>query len=349
MAKKHAKLAKKHAEHAGLDKKHAVFLGQCIEVVYKMYFPDTNNPTPTPSWALPAGYKFVAWVQMAAVPHDYKFYGLIARSPSDPNKCVLAFRGTDPNDINQVFVDLHSIVLAPMPGFGQVGAGFYELYKTFRVVYPLHESALGGLGVESLESEGSFADQVVAAVRHHSAKAYKSAQFEVTGHSLGAALATIHVAHNSLHHKATIPLICTFGSPLVGDQAFASNFDKLLKKPGFKSWRIVNTLDWAPTLPPTLPFPFPGFRHVQTEYRYTSSTVFSLMCVHSLETYLHLLDPTQPLQYKCIPPSLTATAPSRAQERLTPAAAALSASTEKEIVLSMGSTTINITIKSGRS
>jgi hypothetical protein len=277
-----------------IDEKHAVFCGQCIEVVYNMYFHDPNNPTPTPSWALPAGYEFVAWVQMQDIGGSYKFYGLIARSPSDPNKCVLAIRGTDPNDLREVYADLISIVPTPMPGFGQVGDGFYTLYKTFRVRCPRAEGELGGLGVESLE--GSFADQVVAAVRRH-AKANKSVEIEVTGHSLGAALATIHVADNSLHPKATIPLICTFGSPCVGDHEFASKFDKLFDKPGFNSWRIVNQLDWAPTVQ------YLGFQHVQTDYQYNSasSTVWSFMCVHALETYLHLLDPTQPLQTQCIP------------------------------------------------
>ncbi len=302
------------------DAEHAVFCGQCIEVVYKMYFSDPDNLTPTPSWALPKGYKFVAWVQMKDFtpfgPGPYRFYGLIASSPSDPNKCVLAIRGTDSNDLNEVYADLISIGLVPMKGFGQVGAGFYKLYQTLRIVYPRHESGLGGLGVESLEREGSFADQVVAAVRRHAAKAYKLAEFEVTGHSLGAALATIHVAHNSLQPKATIPLICTFGSPLVGDREFASKFDKLFEKPGFNSWRIVNQLDWAPTVPPF----FLGFWHVETEYLYNSasSTVYSFMCVHALETYLHLLDPTQPLQKQCRLPRLTATAPSRAQTSLLP-------------------------------
>jgi hypothetical protein len=309
-----------------IDLKRAVFLGQCIEVVYKMYFNDPNNPTPVPSWTLPAGYRFVAWVIMKDFtpfgPGPRKFYGLIASSPSDPNKCVLAIRGTDPNDLDEVYADLASIVLTPMPGFGQVGAGFYKLYQTFEIKYPLHESALGGLGVESLEPEGSFADQVVAAVRRHAGKAYKSAEIEVTGHSLGAALATIHAAHNSLHPEATIPLICTFGSPRVGDQEFASKFDKLFNKPGFNSWRIVNQLDWAPTLP------FLGFWHVQTDYQYNSasSTVWSFLCVHALETYLHLLDPTQPLLSQCIP-SLTATAPSHVRARQIPAVAAPSAPT----------------------
>jgi Lipase (class 3) len=301
-----------------IDPTRAVFYGQCVEVVYKMYESAPNNATPAPSWALPAGYKFVAWVQMRDFtpigPGPYTFYGLIASSPSDPNKYVLAIRGTE--DLIEWFDDLTSIVLVPMPAFGQVGDGFYTIYQTLRVVYP----PLGGaLGVESLEPAGSFADQVVAATRRHSAQADKSAQIEVTGHSLGAALATIYVAENSHGPNATIPLICTFASPRVGDHDFASKFDQL----GITSWRIVNQPDIVPTLP------FLGFWHVGTEYLYNSasSTVWSLPCFHALETYLHLLDPNQPLQKQCIWPP-TAIAPSRAQTRLMPAASAENTQTQ---------------------
>jgi hypothetical protein len=56
-----------------IDLKRAVFLGQCVEVVYKMYenAQPPNNPTPTPGWPLPNGYKFVAWVQM----RDFSLFG----------------------------------------------------------------------------------------------------------------------------------------------------------------------------------------------------------------------------------------------------------------------------------
>jgi hypothetical protein len=293
-----------------IDPARAVFYGQCVEVVYKMYECAPNNTTPPPSWALPAGYKFVAWVQMKDFtpigPGPYKFYGLIASSPSDPNKYVLAIRGVDPLSLIEWFDVLTSIVLVPMPGFGQVGDGFYTIYQTFlRVVCP------GALGVESLEHLGSFAKQVAAAIRRHSAQADKSTQIEVTGHSLGAALATLYVAENSHDPEVTIPLICTFASPRVGDYDFASTFDKL----GITSWRIVNDPDPAPMVP------IIGFCHVRTEYLYNSmpSTVWSWPCFHALETYLHLLDPKQPLQKQCIwPPRLAATAPSRAQTSVTP-------------------------------
>jgi Lipase (class 3) len=302
-----------------IDLKRAVFFGQCVEVVYKTYEAAPNDPTPTLRLPLPDNYKFVAWVQMQdfnpdGTPTPYTFYGLIATSPSNPTKAVLAIRGTE--SPNEWFEDLESIFLDPMPqpGWGQVGAGFLKVYQTLRVVYPVK------LGVEFLK--GSFADQVAQAIQRYWADAPKPAQIkaiEVTGHSLGAALATIYVADNNHTPKAPVPLICTFASPRVGDPKFASKFDKL----GIESWRIVNEPDFVPTQP------FLGFQHVHTEYLYNSawSVVFTLPCLHALETYLHLLDPKQPLQSQCIP-TLTVTAPSRARTRLIPAVAALSAATE---------------------
>jgi hypothetical protein len=313
-----------------IDRQSAVVFGQCVEVVYKMYenAQPPNNPTPAPGWPLPKGYRFVAWVQMRDFspfgPGPYTFYGLIASDPSDATKCVLAIRGTE--SPIEWFDDLTSIVLAPMPkipGWGQVGAGFYEIYQTLRVVYPSH---VGAQGVESLEPVGTFAQQVAHAIQRYTARTDKLEKLKiaVTGHSLGAALATIYVADNSVNAKATIPLICTFASPRVGDPDFASKFDKL----GIESWRIVNEPDFVPTQP------FLGFRHVHTEYLYNSgsSVVYTLSCLHALETYLHLLDPKQPLQMSCIP-TLVATAPSRAQRRLIPAAAASLGPSEIEFAL----------------
>jgi hypothetical protein len=298
-----------------INLKRAVFFGQCVEVVYKTYEACPSDPTPRLRLPLPDNYKFVAWVQMQdfnldGTPTPYAFYGLIAINPSEPTKAVLAIRGTESPD--EWFEDLQSIFLDPMPqpGWGQVGAGFLKVYQTLRVVYPV------ALGVEFLE--GSFADQVAEAIQRNRADVPNLAQItaiEVTGHSLGAALATIFVAENAHTPKAPVPLICTFASPRVGNPEFASKFNSL----GIESWRIVNEPDFVPTQP------FLGFRHINTEYLYNSawSVVYTLACLHALETYLHLLDPKQPLQNQCIP-TLTATAPSLARKKLIPDQAALS-------------------------
>ena len=240
--------------------------------------------------------------------------------PVGTNDYVLAIRGT--SDPTEWWDDLTSMVPWPWEAFGgDVGYGFFRIYQTLRMIYPLKgqaltEAAPAGQG-ESLEAAGSFADQVAEAVRRHAAETQPAtaqatavAQKSVTvvAHSLGSALATLYVADNSLTKKVKTPLLCTLASPRVGDYTFATTFDGL----GIPSWRIVNELDIVPKLPI---FPF---WHIETEHIYNSgsSTVWSLECWHSIDTYLNLLDPKQPLLKSCVwPPKVAAVAaaPLRAQ------------------------------------
>ncbi len=348
------------------DQKQAVFYGQLVNAAYEMY---DNYPTkPTPPWPspLPGNYKFVAWVQMRDFfisESPYVCYGLIAQNPSGTDDYVLAIRGT--SDVEEWWDDFVSMNLVQMPGFGNpntgyanVGYGFYRIYQTLRVIYPLQSLAPPPSDVtppsESLEAAGSFADQVAAAVNRHAAEtalpgapraeapgAKKS--ITVAGHSLGSALATLYVAENSVKQLVQTPLLCTLASPRVGDWTFKTTFDKL----GIPSWRIVNEPDVVPRVP------FFGFWHINTEYEYDSglSTIPSPECWHSIYTYLHLLDPTQPLSSSCswsAPRTAAAAAPLRAALRPSLRAPASSLASEKEIaVAAPAGTTINITIKVG--
>ena len=77
----------------------------------------------------------------------------------------------------------------------------------------------------------------------------------ITGHSLGAALATMATAELANHPKAwvrdSIAACYTFGSPRVGD----STFDMYVKVP---LYRVTNGIDPVPVVP----FWFMGYRHV---------------------------------------------------------------------------------------
>ena len=342
------------------DPAKAVFYGQLVNAAYAMYDHHQSNPTPPPPKppkTLPGNYRFVAWVQMRDFifeSGDWTFYGLIAQNPSGANDYVLAIRGT--SDPTEWWDDLTSMVPWPMEGFGgDVGYGFYRIYQTMRIIYPikgqaLTETAPAGQG-ESLEAAGTFADQVAEAVRRDAAESQPATaaavatpmSVTVAAHSLGSALATLYVADNSRTKKVATPLLCTFASPRVGDYTFATTFDGL----GIPSWRIVNELDIVPKLPI---FPF---WHIQTEHLYNSgaSTVWSLGCWHSIDTYLNLLDPKQPLLPSCVwPPKMVvaAGAPLRAQVRPARGAAALTASADQDIAIAApAGTTINITIKVG--
>jgi hypothetical protein len=279
---------------------------------------------------------------------DWSFYGLIAQSTTDPNKSILAIRGT--SNPTEWWDDLTSMALVPFGAFGNVGYGFKRIYQTLRVVH--HDAAEArGAAIVPPQPSGTFAQQVAAAVERHAATMRRADEaptqrsvtksIDVTGHSLGGALATLYIADNFATGSLATPLICTFASPRVGDSTFVTQFDQL----GITSWRIVNELDLVPKLP------FLGFSHVETAQTYNSglSVVLSPACWHSLSTYLHLIDPKQSLDAGCRrSPQAVASASFAAPASA--GIAARSATLDKEVALSIPASsgaTINITIKIG--
>ena len=338
------------------DPARAVEYGELVQLAYDMYG-NGQSPTPAPPTPFQDGYTFTAWVQMKDFfikEGDWTFYGFIAQRTSKANEFVLAIRGTG-NNIEWLD-DITSMVPVPMAGFGEVAYGFNRIYQTLRVVKPAIAQMLGAEPhAKSVQPTGTFAEQVAATVRERAAATARTrdmkaeapsaaVSIEVAGHSLGAALSTLYVAENATGH-AIIPLICTFASPRVGDAVFAAKFDEL----AISSWRIVNELDLVPKLP------FLGFQHVEAEHAYNSggSVNWSLACWHSLSTYLHLIDPKQPLATECKSPASKggpATASLRSAATTAAAAARDSGEGEKEIAVSVPAevgATINITIKIG--
>lgn len=71
---------------------------------------------------------------------------------------------------------------------------------------------------------------------------YNHQRIVITGHSLGAALATI--AGIDLYQRGYNNIVFNFASPRVGDKIFADLVDKSIKL-----YRVVNTADIVPTLP----------------------------------------------------------------------------------------------------
>jgi triacylglycerol lipase len=88
--------------------------------------------------------------------------------------------------------------------------------------------------------------------------------FFITGHSLGAALATLAAARSLQEPALKQLLLClyTFGSPRVGDKAFSADLRNLFH------CRMVNDEDIVTTLPPPLSIPgVPIFQHVGQLHR----------------------------------------------------------------------------------
>jgi kumamolisin len=281
------------ADARAFDPQAAVRYGQFVQAAYAMYDAQPTNLTPPPP-KLPLDYELIAWVQM----QDFiisstgpSFYGLIAQSSSSPDSFVLAIRGTS-NGI-EWWDDANAVFRTPfkVPGCGSVGTGFARIYETLEVV---ERPTVGQAAVapRSLRSVGGFSRQIADLIGRHSPAAAhvagfpSSASVEVTGHSLGAALATLYVMENARTDKIRSPALCTFASPTVGDNDFVSAFNAL----GSPSWRVVNQPDVVPKLPPEIL----GFVHVDTIQQYSSigKVTSSLKCWHSLSTYLSLIDPT---------------------------------------------------------
>ena len=287
---------------AGFDKAKAVELGLLIQAAYAMYKDGDLTPKPT---SIPPSYTFVAWVQMqdfAIGSSAFQFYGILAQEVGRPGHYVAAIRGTQ-GDI-EWFDDFTALAPITWPGGGHVGFGFSKIYGTLRIVDP--HAAENRMGARMAEASGTFAEQVGRVTeRHHNlAMTREGATAPVTvsavGHSLGSALATLFVSDNHRTRFKNAPLLCTFASPFVGDAAFAQSFDAL----GITSWRIVNSPDVVPKLPPF------EYEHVQVAEPIDSGneTVFSLLnpklmigCWHSLQTYLHMLDNSLPIEAACLP------------------------------------------------
>ena len=103
---------------------------------------------------------------------------------------VLAFRGTEPDELSDVLADLNAIPRGAMT-HGLVHSGFRgELDKLWDdVTYEQH--------------------------KHHNKKLY------ITGHSLGAAMAT--VCTSRMEEYTEVIQLTTFGSPRVGTRKFVKN------------------------------------------------------------------------------------------------------------------------------
>ncbi len=133
---------------------------------------------------------------------------------------IVCFRGT--NDLRDVFDDVRIGLDKREPHAGRVHEGFYESLGS---IWPDMRDELEGI----------------------QGKSDAPVPVWFTGHSLGAAMATL--AANAYEHARAL---YTFGSPRVGDKAFRQGL-------AVNAYRIVNNNDVVTAVPPAFPSPY---RHV---------------------------------------------------------------------------------------
>ncbi len=299
-----------------LDPAKAAFYGQFVAAAYDMYAVNPNDLRPAPK-NIPAGWELSAWINMSDfffASTQPKFYGIVAHETANPDHRIVAIRGTE--DLIEWLDDAASIVMVPfrqLPSAGRVAYGFDKIYSTMKVVPAPHAApgraaaAESGAAAES-ELTGSFGDQLEQLALRREAERGLPRQLAagqtrrdrptiVTGHSLGAALATLFAIENSVKQKFDISLVSTLASPKVGNLEFKHVFDALQ----IISWRVVNRRDVVPKLPPTIPFLL-DYEHVATACPFDSWTFArrNLGCSHNLDTYLHWLNGSLPLAPDCV-------------------------------------------------
>lgn len=300
-----------------LDKTKAAFYGQFVDAAYTMFKRDRANLQPEPQPGdIPAPFELVAWITMSdfaflngEIP---KFYGLIARDSTQKHSFILAIRGTE--GWIEWFDDcmVHLVPFRQVPGAGRVACGFNKIYSTLQVKHrPQAGAAAEAVPLPPLT--GSFAEQIEQladrledaptqqAIRADAAQR-PPRSFVVTGHSLGAALATLLVMENWSKKKFDITNCCTFASPHVGNTEFVELFNQLALNSAFSSWRIANNQDLATRIPFRIPLVF-DYQHVQTLCEFTSKGVvkWDPVCWHDMKTYLHWLDPALAIDPACVP------------------------------------------------
>ncbi|WP_052406140.1 lipase family protein [Paraburkholderia heleia] len=130
---------------------------------------------------------------------------------------VLAFRGTEPQSLTDIAIDLQGSLTDWTESAGKVHAGFAHAARGLR------------------EAADNWLKETIA----------PGTQLILTGHSLGAAIATLFAS------LCTPNALVTFGSPRVGDATFVATLD------GVGITRYVDCCDLVTDLPP----PIGGYVH----------------------------------------------------------------------------------------
>jgi hypothetical protein len=293
-----------------LNPQDAVLYGKFVLAAYTMFKNPVGDPLLPDPAGIPAGYELGAWIHMSDFFLDIvqpKFYGIIAHEVANPDSRIVAIRGTEGA---LEWIDDAAAVPVPfreVPSAGRVAYGFDKIYSTMKII-PRPLPGAPGEAKEAVPTvlTGSFADQLeqLALIREAQrgvtappGRTRRQRDTVVTGHSLGGALTTLFVMENDSKRKFDIITLCTFASPRVGNMQFVHLFNKL----PVNSWRIVNTRDVVPKLPPHFPILL-DYGHVDAAYPFDSSKFAknTLTCWHSMETYLHSLDPTFALLPCCV-------------------------------------------------
>jgi hypothetical protein len=238
------------------DEERAIFLAAVCGQTYAQ-FEHADG-----SYAVPAGYSAAHNIQAESMGHVWERFGFILESPQE---IIIAFRGT--SSTTNWLSDINAV------------------QKKFKY---LKEDCLTHRGFTDIYS--SARDGITAAL----GKLSPDKTLYITGHSLGAALATLCAADIASNTAYSAPRLYTYGSPRVGDPAFANAFGKYVRS----SLRFANLFDVVTYAPPTV-FKLPRY---EKKYYYTHVQSLSPLSFqngsvglnHVIRSYFAALSKTRP-------------------------------------------------------
>lgn len=204
---------------------------------------------------------------------------ILCDKPKDANLILISFRGTEPFDADDWITDF-DYSWYEMPKLGKVHMGFLEalglgsrldtssFLNALRVEGPTRFTSSNGSVISSQNKSDSengkqktLIPEMVEMTAYFAVKSklksllheHKNANFLVTGHSLGGALAilfpTVLVIHNEQQLMQKLVGVYTYGQPRVGNRQLCQFMEARLNHTEPRYFRVVYCNDIVPRLP----------------------------------------------------------------------------------------------------
>ncbi|WP_353271816.1 lipase family protein [Wolbachia endosymbiont (group A) of Nomada goodeniana] len=208
------------------------------------------------------GYKIIQFYNMRDNEQPYRHAGYVFIKDKE---ITIVYRGS--RNWFDYMKDAEMILTSSgelLPEGGKIHSGFYSLFKdSWESVYKI--------------LKGYANDQQLE---------IKDFKINLTGHSMGGAIANIAALCLSVREGAEDLHVATFASPRVFDSSVAEVYEERLGK---KTIRVVNQSDFIPSLP----LGSMGYKHVGEQLRISSSSY-----AYSLDVYRNLIANLEPGQFK---------------------------------------------------
>ncbi|GGD01829.1 lipase [Pontibacillus salipaludis] len=223
----------------------ALFLLEMCEITYEQY-------KQKGLFAIPEGFTLVESFKAASI-QEMEWFGFIIESD---DAVVIAFRGTQSEPDWIADARVYQTPFPYLKDAGLVHTGFLTVYDSCR-------------------------DSIFEAYK----KVSPHKTLYITGHSLGAALATLHALDARVHAPFDQVVMYNYASPRVGDKEFTIQYRKQVPL----SIRFVNVHDIVTKVPPTIIYcPITKqvwyYAHVKSQSSFSIQTE-TIAGNHSLVTY----------------------------------------------------------------